>query len=165
MGKPAIFYVKLSPDCVNPMFCQFSCGIVHGTFGDSNFRRHFCQKNLWTSVKTLAIESVGPDGVRQDLSFGVNWSRQVKHPIFKVKGAPERSMDLLGDSDFRCHFCQNISCTSVQTLSKEPVGPDWKTDIFSRSNKPWSGFPTSFCRYFSWTPIKTLAIDPVGLDG
>ncbi|KAG5612765.1 hypothetical protein H5410_024046 [Solanum commersonii] len=28
----------------------------------AEFRPHFCQKFLWTSVKTLAMELVGPHG-------------------------------------------------------------------------------------------------------
>ncbi|KAG5576466.1 hypothetical protein H5410_056600 [Solanum commersonii] len=34
----------------------------HGSFGDPKFRRHFCQTFSWTSVKTLALEPIGPDG-------------------------------------------------------------------------------------------------------
>ncbi|KAG5576470.1 hypothetical protein H5410_056604 [Solanum commersonii] len=33
--------------------------------------------------------------IRQDLNYGANWSRKVNHPIFKVKQAAERFIDLL----------------------------------------------------------------------
>ncbi|KAG5582362.1 hypothetical protein H5410_052989 [Solanum commersonii] len=36
--------------------------------GDSNFRRHFCQKISWTSLKTLDIELVGPNGQNRPFS-------------------------------------------------------------------------------------------------
>ena len=34
--------------------------------------------------------------------------------------------------------CQNFLCTSVKTLSLQPVGPHGQSDPFSRSNEPWS---------------------------
>ncbi|KAG5576372.1 hypothetical protein H5410_056506 [Solanum commersonii] len=45
-----------------PLFCQFSCAIVHGSFGDPDFLCHFCQNISWAFVKTLAMDSVCPDG-------------------------------------------------------------------------------------------------------
>ncbi|KAG5576403.1 hypothetical protein H5410_056537 [Solanum commersonii] len=32
-----IFLVKLAPERVNPLFCKFSCSIVHESFGDPNW--------------------------------------------------------------------------------------------------------------------------------
>ncbi|KAG5572579.1 hypothetical protein H5410_062345 [Solanum commersonii] len=54
--------VKLALEQANPPFYRFSCAIVREFFCDLEFRRHFYQKNLWTSVKTLAMDTVGPDG-------------------------------------------------------------------------------------------------------
>ncbi|KAG5576302.1 hypothetical protein H5410_056436 [Solanum commersonii] len=56
-----IFKVKRAPEKVNPTFGQFSCAIVNGSFDDPYVRRHLCRKILWTSVKTLAMEPVGPN--------------------------------------------------------------------------------------------------------
>ncbi|KAG5591687.1 hypothetical protein H5410_042201 [Solanum commersonii] len=57
-----IYRVKLGPELVNPYFANFSCANSPWIFGDSEFRRDFCQTFSWTSVKTLAIEPVGFDG-------------------------------------------------------------------------------------------------------
>ncbi|KAH0774583.1 hypothetical protein KY290_011720 [Solanum tuberosum] len=57
-----IFKVNRALEKVNPPFYQFSCAIVHGFFGDPEFRPHFCQKYTWTSVKALSMEPVGPHG-------------------------------------------------------------------------------------------------------
>ncbi|KAG5627720.1 hypothetical protein H5410_012938 [Solanum commersonii] len=32
------------PRAGKPPFCQFLCAIIHAIFGDSEFRRDFCQK-------------------------------------------------------------------------------------------------------------------------
>ncbi|KAG5608028.1 hypothetical protein H5410_019309 [Solanum commersonii] len=65
--KPLIFKVKQAPEQVNPPFCLFSCSIVHGLFGDLEFRAHFCQILLQLSIKTLAMDSVSPHG--QNIPF------------------------------------------------------------------------------------------------
>ncbi|KAG5576392.1 hypothetical protein H5410_056526 [Solanum commersonii] len=57
-----IFKVKQSPERVNPSIFEFSCAIVHASFGDLDFRCHFCKNNSWTSIKTLVMELVGLDG-------------------------------------------------------------------------------------------------------
>ncbi|KAG5627727.1 hypothetical protein H5410_012945 [Solanum commersonii] len=57
-----IFKVKRALEQVNPPFCQFSYAIVHVFFCDTKFQRDFCRKFLWTSVYTLVMEPVGPDG-------------------------------------------------------------------------------------------------------
>ncbi|KAG5569180.1 hypothetical protein H5410_058946 [Solanum commersonii] len=113
-----IFKVKRAPERVNPKFYRFSDVIVHGYFGDVDFRCHVCQKISWMSVKTLDMESVGSDGItgpysrsneprsghflpkffmeiRQNLMYGTGWSRRVNSPIFKVKRALKRSMDFV----------------------------------------------------------------------
>ncbi|KAG5613949.1 hypothetical protein H5410_013773 [Solanum commersonii] len=53
-GKPSIL----------PIFVCYSPWI----FGDSEFRRYLCEKILWTSVKTLAMEPVGPHGQTRPFS-------------------------------------------------------------------------------------------------
>ncbi|KAG5593549.1 hypothetical protein H5410_044063 [Solanum commersonii] len=60
--KRPIFKVKRYLEQVKPLFCRFSCAIVHGFFGDLEFRPHFCQNFTWTSIKTLPMEPVGPHG-------------------------------------------------------------------------------------------------------
>ncbi|KAG5591684.1 hypothetical protein H5410_042198 [Solanum commersonii] len=161
-------------------------------FGDPEFRRDFCQKFSWTSVKTLVIEPVGPDG----------WSRRENRPIFKVKQAPEKLKPLFAD----------FSCSII--LAVEPVGLDGQIGPFSRSKEPRAGRPlrhlllshlvptgkptdlkcqtspeqvnpslcqnfmcyspwifvdleflNDFCQIFSFTSVKTLAIELVGPDG
>ncbi|KAG5582367.1 hypothetical protein H5410_052994 [Solanum commersonii] len=76
---------------VIPPFCLFFYAIVHHLFWDHEFRRHFCQKNLWTSftiffgdpkfrhhfclnfswtsVKNLAMEPIIPNGQNQPISM------------------------------------------------------------------------------------------------
>ncbi|KAG5576472.1 hypothetical protein H5410_056606 [Solanum commersonii] len=93
--------------------------------------------------------------VRQDLFCGPGWSRWANRPIFKVKPSLERSMDLLVIQIF------------------DGVGPDGKTDPYTRSNKPWSvhgsfgdpDFRRHFCKFFLWKFVKTLAMELVGPDG
>ena len=53
---------KCTPELVNPPFCRFSCAIVHGLFGDLQFRHIFCHNFLWTSIKTLDKEQVNHRG-------------------------------------------------------------------------------------------------------
>ncbi|KAG5569182.1 hypothetical protein H5410_058948 [Solanum commersonii] len=134
-----IFKVKRAAEQLNSPFCQFLCAIVHGYFGDPDFRCHFCLNISWTSVKTLAMELVGPYkkigpflrfsmsffpknfmDIRQDLNYGAGWSRPANRHIFKVKRSPER------------------------TLAMESVGPEGQTDPFSRSNDPRNRFLMSF---------------------
>ncbi|KAG5593562.1 hypothetical protein H5410_044076 [Solanum commersonii] len=119
---------------------------------------HFCQKISWTSVKTLAMEQVGPHGqtahfqvqtnLRADLSYGACWPSQPKRPIFKVKRTPEKINPhfacflvlyftiFFGDPKFWPYFSQNFTRTSVNTLAIEPVCPHCQNGPFSRSNKP-----------------------------
>ncbi|KAG5600591.1 hypothetical protein H5410_031961 [Solanum commersonii] len=47
---------------------QTSPTVVNGIFGDLELRRHFCQFFLWTSVITLAMEPVYPDGQNDPFS-------------------------------------------------------------------------------------------------
>ncbi|KAG5576418.1 hypothetical protein H5410_056552 [Solanum commersonii] len=144
---------------VNPPVCRFSCAIVHGSFGDLNFLRHFCKYFSWTSINILATEMVGPDG---------------KIGLFsRVHGS-------FGDPNFLHHFCKNISWTSWKTLAMEPIGPngfltsfllkffvDIRHDlsyeyIHGSFGDPY--FRRHFCQKFSWTSVKTLAMEMVGPD-
>ncbi|KAG5576373.1 hypothetical protein H5410_056507 [Solanum commersonii] len=124
-------------------------------FGDTDFRRHFCQNILWTSVKTLVMEQLNPDGEIGPFSRSNEprslWSRLLptgKPTIFKVKQSPKWVNPSFcqflcaivhgsfGDLDFRHYFCQNFSWTfNVKTLAMELVGPDRQTAPFSRSNE------------------------------
>ncbi|KAH0746146.1 hypothetical protein KY285_007803 [Solanum tuberosum] len=91
--------------------------------------------------------------IRQDLIYGARWSRWEIWPIFQVKQSPERVSNpfyrlscaivhgSFGDLDFRCHFCQNFSWTSVKTLAMELICPDGKTVPFSSQMSPEAGKP------------------------
>ncbi|KAG5569107.1 hypothetical protein H5410_058873 [Solanum commersonii] len=61
-AKTAYFQGQTIPVASKPPFCQCSCPIVNGIFGDLEFRPHFCQNITWTSVRTLPMEPVGPLG-------------------------------------------------------------------------------------------------------
>ncbi|RAN86301.1 hypothetical protein B5P41_30080, partial [Bacillus sp. SRB_28] len=61
-AKTSHFKGQMCPRAGKPPFCRFSCAIVHGLFGDLEFRHNFCQNFSWTSVKTLAMEPVSPHG-------------------------------------------------------------------------------------------------------
>ncbi|KAG5576402.1 hypothetical protein H5410_056536 [Solanum commersonii] len=47
---------------INHFLYQRNPGSVNGSFGDPDFRRHFCQKFSCTFIKTLALEPIGFDG-------------------------------------------------------------------------------------------------------
>ncbi|KAG5613684.1 hypothetical protein H5410_013508, partial [Solanum commersonii] len=129
---------------------QTSSRAVHGPFGDLEFGPHFCQKNFWTSVKTLAMEPVGPHGQNtlamdpvgpqgQNVPFTrsneprSSYSSRPKQPIFKVKRAPEQFMDFLVIWNWDLIFAKN-SWTSLKTLVMESVGLHGHNVPFSRSN-------------------------------
>ncbi|KAG5569108.1 hypothetical protein H5410_058874 [Solanum commersonii] len=120
--KQPILKVKLSPEQVNPPFCQFLYAIVHGIFGDPKLPPHFCKNFNWTYVKTLHMELVGP--YNQNSSFSrsndleSSWPSRPKWPILKNKLSPE------------------------QTLPMELIGPHDKNDPFSRSNESRSISPS-----------------------
>ncbi|KAH0746183.1 hypothetical protein KY285_007842 [Solanum tuberosum] len=97
-----------------PVLPNFLC-LVHGFFGDPDFRCHFCQIFSWTSVKTLVLKSVGHDeqigpllgsneplsgfptlflskvfmNFRQDIIYGAGWSLREKSAHFKGQTIPE----------------------------------------------------------------------------
>ncbi|KAH0746182.1 hypothetical protein KY285_007841 [Solanum tuberosum] len=67
----------------------------------------------------------------QDISYGAGWSLRETSAHFQGQTIP--------GVDFRRHFCQKISWTSIKTLDMEPTGPDGQTGQFSRSNDPRRG--------------------------
>ncbi|KAG5612767.1 hypothetical protein H5410_024048 [Solanum commersonii] len=160
--KCPIFKVKRDPNQVNPPFCQFSCAIVYGLYGDLEFRSHVCQNFWWTSVKNIAMEPVGPHGQNIPFlrsneprsSYGVSWPLRPKHPIFKVKRALDQLNPLFcqfscaivhglfGDLQFGPHFYQKFLWTSIRTLTMEPVNPYGQNVLFSNSNEPRSRCPS-----------------------
>ncbi|KAG5607817.1 hypothetical protein H5410_029309 [Solanum commersonii] len=81
-------------------------------FGDPKFRRHFCQKITWTSIKTLTMEPVGHHG--------------------------QNSTRFYGDPEFRRQFCQKFMWTSVKILAMEQVGHHSQNVPFTRLNEPRS---------------------------
>ncbi|KAG5574362.1 hypothetical protein H5410_054496 [Solanum commersonii] len=98
--KQPIFKVKRSPEEVNPLFCQFSCAIVHVFFGDLEFQPHFCRNFSWTSVKT---------------SYGASFPSRQKWHVFKVKRAPEQVNPLF------CQFVCAISSPSFLVIQNSDL--------------------------------------------
>ncbi|KAG5582368.1 hypothetical protein H5410_052995 [Solanum commersonii] len=77
--------------------------------------------HIFMSVKTLAMEPVVPEG---------------QNDSFSRLNKPLSSPWIIGDPDFRHHFCQNLSWTSLKTLAMELVGLDGQNNSFSMSNDP-----------------------------
>ncbi|KAG5591695.1 hypothetical protein H5410_042209 [Solanum commersonii] len=99
---------------------QTSPRAVYGFLRFKNIDMIFCQNISWTSVKTLAIEPIGPNEQTEPFS---SLSRHINRPIFKVKRFQSNPW-FFGNSEFRCHFWQKFSWTSAKTLAIESVGPD-----------------------------------------
>ncbi|KAG5576357.1 hypothetical protein H5410_056491 [Solanum commersonii] len=192
-GKSTISKVKEAPDLVswtsiktlamesigpNGKISHFQ---VHGSFGDLDFRRHFCQKISWTSVKTFAMDSVGPDekinpfsrflmsfllnffvDVRQDVSYGADWSKRI----------------------FDVIFAKNFVDT-VKSLAMEPVCPEVANRPIFKVNQARKLVNHLFCQFSCdivhrsigdpdfgrhffqknlWTSIKTFVVELVGPD-
>ncbi|KAG5576460.1 hypothetical protein H5410_056594 [Solanum commersonii] len=137
------------------------------------------ETNPFSRFLTLFLLNLFAD-VRQYLRYGAGRSRWENWPIFKVRGSLKQifswmfvdnlSMELIFDVIFLKIFYGRSSrpllwsrlvligkSVQFKTLTMEPVGPDWETSPFSRSNDPWSGF--------LWTSIKTLTMDLDGPDG
>ncbi|KAG5613700.1 hypothetical protein H5410_013524 [Solanum commersonii] len=87
--KHPIFKVKRSPDWVNTLFCQFSCPIFHGFFGDPNFNiilakilpRRALRPYLWRQLALLT-----------------------KTDHFQCQTIPEAVHGIFGDLDFDLFF-------------------------------------------------------------
>ncbi|KAG5569184.1 hypothetical protein H5410_058950 [Solanum commersonii] len=94
-------------------------------------------------------------GLSLNYSHGASWSRWANLPIFKVKRALERSMDVLViyiSDDIFVDVRQDLSYgvgqlrqanlpifkMSIKTLAMEPVGHDGQTRPFSRYGAGWS---------------------------
>ncbi|KAG5608027.1 hypothetical protein H5410_019308 [Solanum commersonii] len=145
---------RLFGDSVNPPFGRFLCAIIHGLFGDLEFRPHFCKKNSYASVKTLAMDPVGPHDqnvpfsrsngplsssffskffvdVRSDLSYGASCPSRPKRLISKVKRALEQ---------VNLPFCQFSSAIVHGIFGAPKLRPH-------------------FCQQFLWTSVKSLAMD------
>ncbi|KAG5578673.1 hypothetical protein H5410_049300, partial [Solanum commersonii] len=58
---------------------------------------------------------------------------------------------IFGDPEFRPHFCQIFTSTTVRTLPMEPIGPHSQNGPFSRSKDPWS-------RPYLWSQLGLSAI-------
>ncbi|KAG5578700.1 hypothetical protein H5410_049327 [Solanum commersonii] len=155
-------------------------------FGDLEFSRYFCKDFRWTSVKTIAMQIVNQRGQngpftmsnmpRVDLSSGSNLLPRRKRPISKVKRDPERSTGFIGDPEFRRHFCQKYTWTSVKTVAMEPVGHHGQNGPFEGQTIPGadlsyeaSGSPRPKRLIFKFKRApdqmdlrQSLVIDPVG---
>ncbi|KAG5576465.1 hypothetical protein H5410_056599 [Solanum commersonii] len=84
-----------NPDFRRPFGCNISWTSVKtlamdpvGPNGDLDFRRHFCQKLSWLSVKTLAMELIGLD--RQTSPY--SWSNDTRS---RFCGRPSRPLLLI----------------------------------------------------------------------
>jgi len=132
-AKTSHFKGQMCPEQETPQFCRFSSAIVHGLFGDLEFRHNFCQNLSWTSVKTLDMDPISPRG--QNVPFcrsNVTQSRKTSNfADFRVL-----IHGLFGDLDFPTYFCQNLSWTTVKTLTREPVIPHGQNIPFLKSNLP-----------------------------
>ncbi|KAH0746145.1 hypothetical protein KY285_007802 [Solanum tuberosum] len=144
---------------------QSNPGSLHGSFGDSDFRRHFCRNVSWMSVKTLAKESIGADrfstsflpkifvDVGEDLRYGGGWSRWENRPIFKVKQTPEQSFLPKFFVDVRLNLMFGAGCFR------------WANQPICKVKRPRSGFPASFLPNIFVDVRQDLAIELVGPDG
>ncbi|KAG5593613.1 hypothetical protein H5410_034845 [Solanum commersonii] len=127
-----------------------------------------------SSKKTLANEPVGHHGQKGPFTKSnvprISWSPWPKHPIYKVKRAPKKSTRFYGDLEFRRHFCQNFTWTSVKTLAIDPVRHHGKNDPFIVLSYPRSSprdcmvtqnLDVIFAKNLhgsSWSPLKKRPI-------
>ncbi|KAG5578677.1 hypothetical protein H5410_049304 [Solanum commersonii] len=134
---------QLIPRAGKPPFYQFSCAIVYGIFGDSEFRPHFCQNFTCTSIKTLPMEPVGPNDQNDQFS-------RLKDPrsrpyLWSQLAIMAKTTHFLGET---------ILGISVNTLPMEPVGPHGQNDPFSMSKDPRSRRPL---RSYLWSQLALTA--------
>ncbi|KAG5613726.1 hypothetical protein H5410_013550, partial [Solanum commersonii] len=103
--------------------------------GGLEFQRHFCQKFIWTSIKTFSMEPV---------VHGIFWSPEFRrhfHQKFtwtSVKTLAMEPVDHHGQDD--PFLNSNDPRTSVKTLAMVPVDHHGQNSLFSRSNKPQSSY-------------------------
>ncbi|KAG5608029.1 hypothetical protein H5410_019310 [Solanum commersonii] len=150
---------------------ETSPGEVQGHFGDLEFRTHFFQNFLWTSIKTLALEAVGPS--------------RPKHPIVKPK---------ISWSSFKTLAMESVNPHGQKipfSRSNDPrssYGARWPSrpkrpilNVKRSSEQLWiqlaltaktahfkghglfgdPEFRPHFCQNFTWTFVKTLSMEPV----
>ena len=183
MALPIHFEGQTIPEASIPLISTIFVCYSKPLFGWSRFR---CQKSqffLWTSIKTLSMQPVGP-----------SWTVR---PILKVKRAPKRAYPsfrwflcavanhFLGDPDkdvknakYFCG-CPSIPCLCIRlALTARLTNFEGQTSpeasipliltIFVCYSTPffgWSGFRYQKCQIFSWTSVKTLSMQTVGHHG
>ncbi|KAG5627716.1 hypothetical protein H5410_012934, partial [Solanum commersonii] len=143
---PAHFKGQTNPRTGKPPILPIFVCDVHGFFdlsyGASWFRRPnrpifkvkraleqnsdmtFAKTNSWTSVKSLVMEAVGPNGQigpfsrsnESQSSYGVSWSRRPNQPVFKVKRALEQLWSQLVPMAKPTHFQGQTSLEKVNRL-------------------------------------------------
>uniref|UniRef100_A0A3Q7HW35 Uncharacterized protein n=1 Tax=Solanum lycopersicum TaxID=4081 RepID=A0A3Q7HW35_SOLLC len=144
-------------------FYQFSC-LVHDFFGNSKFQRLFSPIFLWTSVKTLLMESVGRDNQNVPLrrsneprsrTLSVEPVRLYNQKYqFEGQRNPEVVMEPVGHDGRNNPFQGQTSREAVYgflvirnyEVVMKPVRRDGQNGPFSRSNKPRSKY-THFVDY------------------
>ncbi|KAG5613954.1 hypothetical protein H5410_013778 [Solanum commersonii] len=136
-----IFKVKQAPDLVNPLFCKFSCAIVHeflilvmepvgphGQTGPFSMSNDPQSSQLVPTVKSAhsqgqiipKVASWSP--TRKPFHFqGQTRPRAGKPPILPISCAIVHRYLVIRNFDVM--FFQKISWTSIKTLVMEPVGP------------------------------------------
>ncbi|KAG5568913.1 hypothetical protein H5410_064076 [Solanum commersonii] len=92
------------------------------------------------------MEPVGHQGQNGPFSRSKRSPKQVNLPFCQYSCAIVHG--IFGYPDFRPHFCQNLTWTSVKTLSIEPIGTHGQNNLFSRLNDPRSRISTSFLLKF-----------------
>ncbi|KAG5568905.1 hypothetical protein H5410_064068 [Solanum commersonii] len=111
--------VKRTPEQVNPPFCQFSCVIVHGIFGDPEFQPHFCQilpgrLLIPYLLSQLALIAKTAHYQNQTMSSG--------HGFLEIE------FDLI--------FSKILQVHPLRSYLWSHVGPHGQNGPFSRSNDP-----------------------------
>ncbi|KAG5576406.1 hypothetical protein H5410_056540, partial [Solanum commersonii] len=115
---------------------DISYGVVHESLGDPDFRRHLCQKNLCTSIKTLFMDPVGPD--RHTGPF--LWSNDPRSGNISWTSIKTLAMEMVGPMGKSTHF-QNQK-NSAADLRYRASCFRWSSQhVFSRSNVPEAGKP------------------------
>ncbi|KAG5578657.1 hypothetical protein H5410_058791 [Solanum commersonii] len=94
-----------------------------------------------TSVKTLAMELVGPNGQYNPFS-----RRPLRPYLWSQLALTAKRTHFQGQTNPGAR-------TSIKTLAMEPVGPHGQNGPFSKSNEPGAEF------------VKTLTMEPVGPHG
>ncbi|KAG5576469.1 hypothetical protein H5410_056603 [Solanum commersonii] len=115
-----IAFEPVCPDGQTGPFSMSNEPRIHGSFGDSNFRRHFCQILSWTSVTTLAMKPIGPDGQTGPFS----WSNDARRRSF---GNPNFQRLF---SDIFCDVRQDLSYGIVYGSFGDPISDSFLMKCF-----------------------------------